>query len=133
MPSPGLSRGARLLRRWRELKRPVLVHPVRGVAGVVLIIPVLAMFCIVAIPFYVGKFAGRFFDWMHDVADCAFDAIGDWYADFLESKRERHLRFWARVRNGERPEGWHLDPQRPGWLIKNDAAWNRRAKEDEAK
>ena len=120
MPSPGLSRGARLLRRWRTLKRPILVHPVRGVAGVALIIPVLATFGIITIPFYVGRYAGRFFDWMHDVADCAFDTIGDWYADFLESKRERHLRFWARVGNGEAPEGWRIDPDDPGRLIKED-------------
>lgn len=40
MPSPGLSRGARLLRRWREYSHLRYVHPVRWNARMILSGPV---------------------------------------------------------------------------------------------
>lgn len=116
----GLATGARLLRRWRTIKRPVFVYPARCAAGAVLLLPLLSAIGLLSIPFYIGHFAGRFFDWMNDSAECAIARIGDWYLNLLETERERRLRFWARVTNGEAPEGWRIDPEHPGRLIKEE-------------
>ena len=119
MPSPGLSRGARLLRRWRTRKRIVLCHPWRGVIGVTLIGPLLLFILLLNIPFAIGKAFSYVGDWL-SMSDDVADTIACRWQEFLEPERERCLRFWARVRAGECPKGWRIDPNNPRTLVRED-------------
>ena len=111
MPSPGLSRGARLRRRWITHKRSILVHPWRGAIYTVLLIPGIAVILLLTAVSRVARAIGHVFETIDDLCDGSAEEIGQAYSDFVETKREERLRFWARVRNGEAPEGWRIDPE----------------------
>lgn len=120
MSSAGLSRGARLLRRWRTIKRQIFVHPWRGAIYTVLLLPGITVILLLIAVSRVARTIGHVFETIDDICDGSADEIGQAYSDFVETKREARLRFWARVRNGEAPEGWRIDPEHPGWLIKEE-------------
>ena len=111
MSSPGLSRGAKLRRRWIMHKRSILVHPWRGAIYTALLLPGIAVILLLTAFSRVARAIGHVFETIDDLCDGSADEIGQAYSDFVETKREKRLRFWARVYNGEKPEGWHLDPE----------------------
>lgn len=111
MKNIGLARGARLRRLWITLKRPVLIHPLRGAIYTVLLLPGIAVIILLTAVSRVARAIGHVFETIDDLCDGSADDIGEYYSEFIETKREERLRFWARVYNGEKPEGWHLDPE----------------------
>ena len=111
MRSGGLSRGARLRSRWITHKRQIFVHPWRGAIYTVLLLPGIAVILLLTAVSRVARAIGHVFETIDDLCDGSADEIGQAYSDFVETKREARLRFWARVYNGEKPEGWHLDPE----------------------
>lgn len=85
MPSPGLSRGARLLRRWRKHTHIRDVHPARWTAGVILLVPLavaLLAMCGLA-------WAGERLSSLRYTAEYWRDRFLD---RFVETEREHELR-----------------------------------------
>jgi len=106
MPSPGLSRGARLLRRWRSLSDIRRIHPWRTAATVALWWPC----CLLALAMRGIAWAGERVSGLDDAAERMLGAIRHWY----QSEREYELR---------RRAYWRARMVKPYAY----AAWNRRA------
>lgn len=97
MPSPGLSRGARLLRRWREHSSIRDVHPARWNAGMVLWFPfAIVLLAMVGLAWIGKRLSGL---------DYAAEYWRDRFLDrFRETEREHELRARA----------WRNEQNKPG-------------------
>ena len=83
MPSPGLARGARMLRRCRRSSRVGAIHPWRRFATRILFVP---LFVVLLALYYVGKFGA----WLSDLEYWTEDFADEW-KDWVESPREIDL------------------------------------------
>lgn len=97
MPSHGLSRGARLLRRWREHSHIRDVHPARWTAGVILAGP----FAVAMLALFGLAWAGERLSSLRYTADYWRDRFAD---RFVETEREHELRARA----------WWNEQNKPG-------------------
>ena len=97
MPSPGLSRGARLLRRWRKYSHIRDVHPARWKARMVLWLP----FAIVLLAMVGLAWIGKRLSGLDYAAEYWRDSFLD---RFAETEREHKLRARA----------WWSEQNKPG-------------------
>lgn len=100
MRSGGLSRGARLVRRYRATPKLWLVHPWKAVVSTVLL-----PFNLVAA--YGLYLTGKLGDWMSRL-EYTGEAYAGWWGDWVESDREHEIRYRA----------WHSRPRRHGDCIR---------------
>ena len=92
MPSPGLSRGARILRRCRRSSRIGAIHPWRRAAAYIMTLPLLVVLLAL---YYVGKLGA----WLSNL-EFWTEGISEEWKDWVESPREidLHRRAWNSAR-----------------------------------
>lgn len=100
MPSPGLSRGARLLRRWRAHSDIRRVHPWRSAVALGLWYPC----CVLALLMYGLAWIGRRLSGIEADADIMRGTIREWYQPTREyDLRRRAYLAWNRRAGEEKP------------------------------
>ena len=105
----GLATGARLERLWQTRKRAVFVHPWK-LPILLLVFPFIFAACMILdLVADCGKLIVRLGDFVSSAEEPS-DCLQGAFCELCESRREKKLRFWARVKNGEAPKGWEKVP-----------------------